>query len=159
MKERNILKLKLLAESVKKELTESEIASIKTNIDAINTEISDIQKEMLDLTEEIEVLNVNLELASSVYLKQKGIYEQIFIGRYSSEPVGDYFAGPNHVLPTNGTARFSSPLNVDDFQKKSSIIMYSKEDFEQNAHKIAAFARMEGLEAHARAIEVRNKEK
>ena len=83
----------------------------------------------------------------------------IFIGRYSSEPVGDYFAGPNHVLPTNGTARFSSPLNVDDFQKKSSIIMYSKEDFEQNAHKIAAFARMEGLEAHARAIEVRNKEK
>ena len=83
----------------------------------------------------------------------------IFIGRYSSEPVGDYFAGPNHVLPTNGTARFSSPLNVDDFQKKSSIIMYSKEDFERNAHKIAAFARMEGLEAHARAIEARNKHK
>ena len=83
----------------------------------------------------------------------------IFIGRYSSEPVGDYFAGPNHVLPTNGTARFSSPLNVDDFQKKSSIIMYSKEDFERNAHKIAAFARMEGLEAHARAIEARNKDK
>ena len=83
----------------------------------------------------------------------------IFIGRYSSEPVGDYFAGPNHVLPTNGTARFSSPLNVDDFQKKSSIIMYSQEDFERNAHKIAAFARMEGLEAHARAIEARNNKK
>ncbi|MEH6947177.1 histidinol dehydrogenase [Bacillus sp. JJ634] len=81
----------------------------------------------------------------------------IFIGRFSSEPVGDYFAGPNHVLPTNGTARFSSPLNVDDFQKKSSIIMYSETAFRQNAEKIAAFARMEGLEAHARAIEARKK--
>ncbi len=79
----------------------------------------------------------------------------IFIGRFSSEPVGDYFAGPNHVLPTNGTARFSSPLNVDDFQKKSSIIMYSETAFRQNAEKIATFARMEGLEAHARAIEAR----
>ncbi|WHX91099.1 histidinol dehydrogenase [Peribacillus simplex] len=79
----------------------------------------------------------------------------IFIGRFSSEPVGDYFAGPNHVLPTNGTARFSSPLNVDDFQKKSSIIMYSETAFRKNAEKIAAFARMEGLEAHARAIESR----
>lgn len=79
----------------------------------------------------------------------------IFLGRYSSEPVGDYFAGPNHVLPTNGTARFSSPLNVDDFQKKSSIIMYSETDFRENAEKIAGFARLEGLEAHARAIEIR----
>ena len=80
----------------------------------------------------------------------------IFVGRYSTEPVGDYFAGPNHVLPTNGTARFSSPLNVDDFQKKSSIIMYSEKAFAENAAKIAAFARLEGLEAHARAIEARN---
>ncbi|MFT8321561.1 MAG: histidinol dehydrogenase [Bacillus sp. (in: firmicutes)] len=82
----------------------------------------------------------------------------IFIGRYSSEPVGDYFAGTNHVLPTNGTARFSSPLNVEDYQKKSSIISYSKQAFEENAAKIAAFARLEGLEAHARAIESRNKQ-
>src|SRR3954453_22218331 len=81
----------------------------------------------------------------------------IFIGRYSSEPVGDYFAGPNHVLPTNGTARFSSPLNVDDFQKKSSLIMYSEQAFNENSAKIAAFARLEGLEAHARAIEARQK--
>lgn len=79
----------------------------------------------------------------------------IFVGRYSSEPVGDYFAGPNHVLPTNGTARFSSPLNVDDFQKKSSVIIYSEKALKDNAAKIAEFARMEGLEAHARAIEVR----
>ncbi|MEC1455782.1 histidinol dehydrogenase [Bacillus haynesii] len=82
----------------------------------------------------------------------------IFLGRYSSEPVGDYFAGPNHVLPTNGTARFSSPLNVTDFQKRSSIISYSREAFRANAENIAAFARLEGLEAHARAIESRNRE-
>ncbi|MFP7297289.1 histidinol dehydrogenase [Neobacillus niacini] len=81
----------------------------------------------------------------------------IFIGRYSSEPVGDYFAGPNHVLPTNGTARFSSPLNVDDFQKKSSVIIYSEKALKDNGKKIAKFARMEGLEAHARAVELRLK--
>ncbi|MCM3765754.1 histidinol dehydrogenase [Neobacillus niacini] len=79
----------------------------------------------------------------------------IFIGRYSSEPVGDYFAGPNHVLPTNGTARFSSPLNVDDFQKKSSVIIYSGNALKENGAKIAEFARKEGLEAHARAVEIR----
>ncbi|WP_409295426.1 histidinol dehydrogenase [Peribacillus sp. SCS-26] len=79
----------------------------------------------------------------------------IFLGRYSSEPVGDYFAGPNHVLPTNGTARFSSPLSVEDFQKKSSVIMYSRQALEENASKIAGFARLEGLEAHARAVEAR----
>ncbi|QSS99564.1 histidinol dehydrogenase [Pontibacillus sp. ALD_SL1] len=79
----------------------------------------------------------------------------IFLGRYSSEPIGDYFAGPNHVLPTSGTARFSSPLNVDDFVKKSSVIYYSKASYDKNADKIARFARLEGLEAHARAVEMR----
>ncbi|WP_100400201.1 histidinol dehydrogenase [Bacillus sp. FJAT-44742] len=79
----------------------------------------------------------------------------IFLGPYSPEPVGDYFAGPNHVLPTNGTARFSSPLNVDDFTKKSSIISYSKEAFHRDASHITALARLEGLEAHARSIDIR----
>lgn len=79
----------------------------------------------------------------------------IFLGPNSSEPVGDYFAGSNHVLPTSGTARFSSPLNVDDFTKKSSVIMYSETAIQNNAKKIAAFARLEGLEAHARAVEKR----
>ncbi|WP_264739565.1 histidinol dehydrogenase [Cytobacillus firmus] len=79
----------------------------------------------------------------------------IFLGRFSPEPVGDYFAGPNHVLPTNGTARFSSPLNVEDFQKKSSILLYSEKALKDNGEKIAAFARLEGLEAHARSIETR----
>lgn len=83
----------------------------------------------------------------------------IFLGRYSSEPVGDYFAGPNHVLPTNGTARFSSGLSVDEFVKKSSIIMYSQHALEDNVDKIAAFARLEGLEAHARAVEARFKKR
>jgi histidinol dehydrogenase len=79
----------------------------------------------------------------------------IFLGEYSSEPVGDYFAGPNHVLPTNGTAKFSSPLSVDDFVKKSSIISYHQSDFLRNAEKIMSLARYEGLEGHARAIAVR----
>ncbi|WP_347548817.1 histidinol dehydrogenase [Pseudalkalibacillus hwajinpoensis] len=79
----------------------------------------------------------------------------IFLGPYSSEPVGDYFAGPNHVLPTNGTARFSSPLSVDDFIKKSSVISYSKEAMKKNGSSIAALAKLEGLDAHARAVELR----
>lgn len=79
----------------------------------------------------------------------------IFLGEFSSEPVGDYLAGPNHVLPTNGTARFSSPLNVDDFLKKSSVIYYSREALLQNGEDIITLARHEGLEAHARAIRFR----
>ena len=79
----------------------------------------------------------------------------IFLGEYSSEPLGDYFAGPNHVLPTNGTAKFFSPLNVDDFVKKSSIINYS-EDALRAVHKdIELFAKAEGLTAHANSIAVR----
>ena len=79
----------------------------------------------------------------------------IFIGEYSSEPLGDYFAGPNHVLPTSGTARFFSPLGVDDFIKKSSIIYYSKEALEAVHTDIEAFAKAEGLTAHANSIAVR----
>lgn len=103
--------------------------------------------------EHLEILTENgIELLGKI--RHAGA---IFIGRFSSEPVGDYFAGPNHVLPTNGTARFSSPLNVDDFQKKSSVIIYSEKALKENGEKIAKFARMEGLEAHARAVELRLK--
>ncbi|MEH7492552.1 histidinol dehydrogenase [Neobacillus niacini] len=103
--------------------------------------------------EHLEILTENgIELLGKI--RHAGA---IFIGRFSSEPVGDYFAGPNHVLPTNGTARFSSPLNVDDFQKKSSVIIYSEKALKDNGEKIAKFARMEGLEAHARAVELRLK--
>ncbi len=79
----------------------------------------------------------------------------IFIGEYSSEPLGDYFAGPNHVLPTNGTAKFFSPLSVDDFIKKSSIISYSKEALEPIHQDIIKFAEAEQLTAHANSIKVR----
>lgn len=83
----------------------------------------------------------------------------IFIGRYSSEPVGDYFAGTNHVLPTNSTARFASGLNVDDFIKRTSLVYYSEKTWAQNAPKIARLARLEGLEGHARAVESRGWDK
>ncbi len=79
----------------------------------------------------------------------------IFLGEYSSEPLGDYFAGPNHVLPTNGTAKFFSPLGVDDFIKKSSIISYSREALEPISSDIIKFAESERLTAHANSIKVR----
>ena len=115
-----------------------------------------------DLDEAVETVNQlapeHLEIITENAMELIGKIRHagaIFVGRYSSEPVGDYFAGPNHVLPTNGTARFSSPLNVDDFQKKSSVIVYSEEALKENGAKIAVFARKEGLEAHARAVEIR----
>ena len=79
----------------------------------------------------------------------------IFLGEYSSEPLGDYFAGPNHILPTNGTAKFFSPVNVDDFIKKSSIISYSRDALKKVNQDIQLFARSEGLTAHANSIKVR----
>ncbi|MCQ5338972.1 histidinol dehydrogenase [Eubacterium ventriosum] len=82
----------------------------------------------------------------------------IFLGENSSEPLGDYFAGPNHVLPTNGTAKFFSPLSVDDFIKKSSIISYSRESLEPLSEDIQKFAKAEGLTAHANSIRVRFEE-
>lgn len=81
----------------------------------------------------------------------------IFMGQHSPEPVGDYFAGPNHVLPTLGTARFSSALSVQTFCKKTSIISASRSFLRRSAASIAALARLEGLEAHARAVEIREK--
>lgn len=101
--------------------------------------------------EHLEIVTENAEEVSAS-IRHAGA---IFLGRYSSEPVGDYFAGPNHVLPTNSTARFASGLNVDDFIKKTNIIYYSEKTWEENAPKIARLARMEGLEAHARAVESR----
>ncbi|MFD3446212.1 histidinol dehydrogenase [Microbacteriaceae bacterium 4G12] len=83
----------------------------------------------------------------------------IFVGPYAPEPLGDYIAGPNHVLPTSGTARFFSPLSVDDFMKKSSFISYTKEALQQVKDHIVTLAEKEGLEAHAKAITVRFEEK
>lgn len=102
-------------------------------------------------SEHLEILTKNpYEIMTKI--KNAGA---IFLGEYSSEPLGDYFAGPNHILPTNGTAKFFSPLNVDDFVKKTSIISYSREALEAVHKDIELFAESEGLTAHANSIKVR----
>ena len=118
--------------------------------------VTDTIEEAIALSNRIapEHLELMIEDAMS-YLGQIENAGAIFIGRYSSEPVGDYFAGPNHTLPTSGTARFSSPLGVDDFVKKSSVIQYGKQSLFDNGHKIITLAEAEGLSAHANAIRIR----
>ena len=102
-------------------------------------------------SEHLEILTRNpFEIMTKV--KNAGA---IFMGEYASEPLGDYFAGPNHILPTNGTAKFFSPVNVDDFIKKTSIISYSREALEKVHKDIETFAESEGLTAHANSIRVR----
>ncbi len=102
-------------------------------------------------SEHLEILTEN-PLETMTRIRNAGA---IFLGAYSSEPLGDYFAGPNHVLPTNGTAKFFGPLSVDDFVKKSSVIYYSKEALAEVQSDIRQFARAEGLYAHANSIAVR----
>ncbi len=102
-------------------------------------------------SEHLEILTKN-PFDTMTYIKNAGA---IFLGEYSSEPLGDYFAGPDHILPTNGTARFFSPLNVDDFIKKSSVISYSREALSPVYKEIITFAEAEGLTAHANSIAVR----
>ncbi|MCD8338193.1 MAG: histidinol dehydrogenase [Lachnospiraceae bacterium] len=102
-------------------------------------------------SEHLEIVTKN---AFEVMMKIKNA-GAIFIGEHSSEPLGDYYAGPNHILPTNGTAKFFSPLSVDDFVKKSSIIYYSREALEPVKDDIIAFADAEALTAHANSIRVR----
>ncbi len=122
--------------------------------------VADSLEEAIDMTNSIASEHVEIQTKDpyDVMMKIQNA-GAIFIGAYSSEPLGDYFAGPNHILPTNGTARFFSPLSVDDFIKKSSIISYSR-DALYNVHSdIETFAMGEGLSAHANSIEVRFKEK
>ncbi len=102
-------------------------------------------------SEHLEILTKN-PFETMTKIKNAGA---IFLGEYSSEPLGDYFAGPNHILPTNGTARFFSPLNVDDFLKKTSIISYSQDALSKVHKDIELFAEKEGLTAHANSIKVR----
>ena len=102
-------------------------------------------------SEHLEILTKN-PFDTMTRVKNAGA---MFLGEYSSEPLGDYFAGPNHVLPTNGTAKFFSPLSVDDFIKKSSIISYSRQALEPISEDIQKFAKAEGLTAHANSIRVR----
>lgn len=118
--------------------------------------IGDTMEEVIDIANEIasEHLEIMTSNPFDVMMKIKNA-GAIFIGEYSSEPLGDYFAGPNHVLPTNGTAKFFSPLSVDDFIKKSSIIAYSKEALAPLHEDIIRFAEAEKLTAHANSIKVR----
>lgn len=102
-------------------------------------------------SEHLEILTKN-PFDTMTKIKNAGA---IFLGEYSSEPLGDYYAGPNHILPTNGTAKFFSPLNVDDFIKKTSIISYSQSALEKVHTDIEMFAKNEGLTAHANSIAVR----
>ena len=139
------------------ELSRKEI--IQKSLDNFgNIFVADNMADAIDATNEIapehlEILTAN-PWETMTHVKNAGA---IFLGEYSSEPLGDYFAGPNHVLPTNGTARFFSPLGVDDFVKKSSIICYSEDALKAVHTDIENFAKAEGLTAHANSIAVRFK--
>ena len=137
------------------ELSRKEI--IQKSIDNFgNIFVADTMADAVDATNEIAPEHLEILTADPwqvmTQIKNAGA---IFLGEYSSEPLGDYFAGPNHVLPTNGTARFFSPLGVDDFVKKSSIICYSQSALEAVHTDIETFAKAEGLTAHANSIAVR----
>ena len=122
--------------------------------------VADTMEEAIETANEIasEHLEIQTKDPYDVMTKIRNA-GAIFIGEYSSEPLGDYFAGPNHVLPTNGTAKFFSPLSVDDFIKKSSIIAYSRDALEKIHRDIEYFAEAEQLTAHANSIRVRFEER
>ena len=155
-----------LAEAVSKEvdrflqeLSRSEI--IRKSLDNYGyILVAESMKDAIDIANEIasEHLEIQTRNPYDVMTRIRNA-GAIFIGEYASEPLGDYFAGPNHVLPTNGTARFFSPLSVDDFIKKSSIIGYSREALERIHTDIEAFAQAEQLTAHANSIKVRFEDK
>lgn len=151
-----------LAEKVSKEaetftgqLSRSEI--IRKSLDNYGyILVADTMKEALSIVNDIAPEHLEI-VTKNPFEDMTRIHNAgaIFIGEYSSEPLGDYFAGPNHVLPTNGTARFFSALSVDDYVKKSSIIYYSKEALEEVHRDIEAFAEAEHLTAHANSVRVR----
>ncbi|MGN0387478.1 MAG: histidinol dehydrogenase [Suilimivivens sp.] len=148
-------KVSVEVENFTKELSREQI--IRSSLDNYgNIFVAETMDEAITAANEIasehlEILTVN-PFETMTKIKNAGA---IFLGEYSSEPLGDYFAGPNHILPTNGTAKFFSPLNVDDFMKKTSIISYSKDALKKVHKDIELFAKEEGLTAHANSIKVR----
>lgn len=146
------------ADAFAENLSRSEI--IKKSLDNYGyILVTDTREEAIDTVnaiapEHLEIVTEN-PFEDMMKIRSAGA---IFLGEYSSEPLGDYFAGPNHVLPTNGTAKFFSPLSVDDFVKKSSIIYYSKEALSLAHKDIEKFAEAEGLTAHANSVRVRFEE-
>lgn len=154
-----------LAKEVEKEierqletLPRSEIARESINRNGAIFIVPSID-EALQLSNEIAPEHLELHIKEPMnalaYVKHAG---SIFLGPYAPEPLGDYLAGPNHVLPTSGTARFFSPLSVDDFVKKSSFLSYTEEALRDVQHHIVELANKEGLHAHARAIQIRFEE-
>ncbi len=155
-----------LAEQVSREI--EEFTAVLSRKDIIEESLKNYGHILItsDMDEAVEIANViaseHLEIVTKnpfevmTKIRNAGA---IFIGEYSSEPLGDYFAGPNHILPTNGTAKFFSPLSVDDFVKKSSIIYYSKEALAPVKDDIMQFAKAESLTAHANSIGVRFEDK
>ncbi|MCL5020249.1 MAG: histidinol dehydrogenase, partial [Bacteroidetes bacterium] len=148
--QRRVLKLlddlprrEIASESMRRNGTAFIVDDLEKGVEIVNR----IAPEHLEI-----IADGGIEAAAKVY--NAGA---VFVGRYSPEPVGDYFAGPSHVLPTGGTARFSSVLNVDSFVKRSSIIRYSQRAFERDSEKVRLFAEHEGLSAHALSIQVRKK--
>ncbi len=152
-----------LAENVKKEL-ERQVESLERKgiiEKSLNSHgaiiIADSIKACIDLANEIAPEHLELLTANPFeYYKRIKNAGAIFLGEYSPEAVGDYFAGPNHTLPTNGTAKFSSPLSVDDFIKKTSLIYYGREALKEGADDIVRFAENEGLTGHANAVKIRS---
>lgn len=143
------------AEQFVRELSRSEI--IRKSLEHYgHILVADTMEDAIDAANEIASEHLEIMTADPYQVMTKiQNAGAIFIGEYSSEPLGDYFAGPNHILPTNGTAKFFSPLSVDDFLKKSSIISYSREALEEIHTDIEQFAEAEHLTAHANSIRVR----
>jgi len=153
-----------LISSVQREL-ELQLASLPRR-EIAEASLADYSAAILvrDIDEAFEVANTvapeHLEIVTADPFSDLEKVENagsIFLGEYCPEPMGDYFAGTNHVLPTNGTARFSSPLSVDDFIKKMSYLSYTKDEFLKDAEDVIEFAEVEGLGAHANSVRVRLK--
>ncbi|OOM75139.1 histidinol dehydrogenase [Clostridium sp. BL-8] len=153
---------KELYEKVEVEL-EKQVRTLERE-DIIRTSLNDFGNAIIckDIEECIDISNAiapeHLEIMVDDPMRYLGMVKNagsVFLGRYCPEPIGDYFGGTNHVLPTSGTARFFSPLSVDSFIKKSSFIYYSKEAIKENGEKIITLANKEGLTAHANSVKVR----
>ena len=153
-----------LIENVKKEIDKQLLKLSREKIARKSIKENGVFIEVENINKGLKLVNdygpEHFELAVEEPLSYLGQIENagaVFLGEYSPEPLGDYFAGPNHVLPTGGTAKFSSPLTTDDFMKKSSIIYYNQAQLEKCSQDIINLARKEGLDAHAKSIEIRKR--
>lgn len=155
---------KELADKVSKEVEKQLISLPRKEIAEVAIKergfiaIMDSIADMFTLMNDVAPEHLEVQLTDPMqYLSSIRNAGSVFLGKYASEPLGDYVAGPNHVLPTGGTAKFSSPLGVYDFVKKTSFIQFSKAALKNDLKAITTLARTEGLEAHARAVESRFK--